>query len=143
MRPGPKKPGESAAEYNARVKAMEQKWMSGMGRPKGGGTKSTTPVKTPGTRVMDTRGTQGASKPGVAKPSGLSPIPPKPSTPKKPVVTTPRPIRSGINDGLGNGVRGSVNGVRGGVKGGAGTGGGRGTAPRPGYGGGKPKRPMK
>lgn len=39
MRPGPKKPGESAAEYNARVKAMEQKWMSGMGRPKSGGTK--------------------------------------------------------------------------------------------------------
>lgn len=39
MRPGPKKPGESAAEYSARVKAMEQKWMSGMGRPKtGGGT---------------------------------------------------------------------------------------------------------
>ena len=33
MRPGPKKPGESAAEYSARVKAMEQKWMSG-GRPK-------------------------------------------------------------------------------------------------------------
>jgi len=37
MRPGPKKPGESAAEYSARVKAMEQKWMSGMGRPKTGG----------------------------------------------------------------------------------------------------------
>ena len=39
MRPGPKKPGESAAEYSARVKAMEQKWMSGMGRPKTGGGK--------------------------------------------------------------------------------------------------------
>jgi len=37
MRPGPKKPGESASEYSARVKAMEQKWMSGMGRPKTGG----------------------------------------------------------------------------------------------------------
>lgn len=148
MRPGPRNPGESAADYNARVKAMEAKWKAGMGRPKGGGTKSTTPVrvpKDPGTGAPKPRGgvgggvgggvkggTQGASKPGLAKPSGLSPIPPKPSTPKKPVVTTPRPIRSGINDGLGNGVRGSV-------KGGAGTGGGRGTAPRPGYGGGKPK----
>ena len=37
MRPGPKKPGESAAEYSARVKAIEQKWMTGMGRPKTGG----------------------------------------------------------------------------------------------------------
>lgn len=36
MRPGPKKPGESAAEYSARVKAMEQKFMGG-GRPKTGG----------------------------------------------------------------------------------------------------------
>jgi hypothetical protein len=33
MRPGPKKPGESAAAYAARVKAMEQKFMGG-GRPK-------------------------------------------------------------------------------------------------------------
>lgn len=54
MRPGPKKPGESAAEYSARVKAMEQKWMSGMGRPKTGGGPSS--VKTPGPRVSDTRG---------------------------------------------------------------------------------------
>jgi hypothetical protein len=57
MRPGPKKPGESAAEYSARVKAMEQKWMSGMGRPKTGGGPSS--VKTPGPRVTDTRGSSG------------------------------------------------------------------------------------
>lgn len=103
MRPGPKKPGESAAEYNARVKAMEQKWMSGMGRPKGGGT-------------------QGASKPigGGGAPSGMSPIPPKPRTPVKPTVTTPRPI-SPKGDG---GSRP------------------RGTSPAPGYGGGKPKVSM-
>lgn len=41
MRPGPKKPGESAAEYSARVKAMEERWMAGMGRPKTSGTKPT------------------------------------------------------------------------------------------------------
>jgi len=50
MRPGPKKPGESAAEYSARVKAMEQKWMSGMGRPKtGSGGASSGGGKPPGT----------------------------------------------------------------------------------------------
>jgi murein DD-endopeptidase MepM/ murein hydrolase activator NlpD len=60
MRPGPKKPGESAAEYSARVKAMEQKWMSGMGRPKTGGGPSS--VKTPGPRVTDTRGSSGGDR---------------------------------------------------------------------------------
>lgn len=55
MRPGPKKPGESAAEYSARVKAMEQRWMSGMGRPKTSGA-GPSPVKTPGHVVSDTRG---------------------------------------------------------------------------------------
>lgn len=55
MRPGPKKPGESAAEYSARVKAMEQRWMSGMGRPKTSGA-GPSPVKTPGRGVSDTRG---------------------------------------------------------------------------------------
>ena len=74
-----------------------------------------------------------ATKPGASKPRGMSsadpgsrprgmsPIPPKPPTPTKPTVTTPRPISP---------------------KGGAGAGGGRGTAPRPGYGGGKPRRMM-
>ena len=121
MRPGPKKPGESAADYNTRVKAMEQKWMSGTGRPKGGGT-------------------QGASKPGAPsrpvgpvppKPRGMTPIPPKPRTPVKPFVTTPRPIRTPKDPGTGA-PKPRTGG--GGVKGGGGT------APRPGYGGGKPKR---
>ncbi len=61
MRPGPKKPGESAAEYSARVKAMEQKFMgggrpktgggasSGGGRPKTGGGASSGGGKPPGT----------------------------------------------------------------------------------------------
>lgn len=55
MRPGPKKPGESAAEYSARVKAMEERWKAGMGRPKTSGA-GPSPVKTPGRGVSDTRG---------------------------------------------------------------------------------------
>ena len=55
MKPAPQRPGESAADFKARVKASEERWKAGMGRPKiSGGTPS--PVKTPGHVVSDTRG---------------------------------------------------------------------------------------
>jgi len=70
MRPGPKKPGESAAEYSARVKAMEQKWMSGMGRPKTG---SGSPKGDGGSRPRGTSPAPGygGGKPKVSGPRGL------------------------------------------------------------------------
>ncbi|MEN9777578.1 MAG: hypothetical protein RJB04_1333 [Verrucomicrobiota bacterium] len=178
MRPGPRNPGESAADYNTRVKAMEAKWKAGMGGPKSGGTKAagagagggggkpggTTPSKPTGTTPVGPR-TQSASRPPIDSGRNMTPTPPKPSTPKKPVVTTPTaikrpgtPVRDVRRTGGGAGAGG---GVKGGAlprpvgpvppkttvipprpispKGGAGAGGGRGTAPRPGYGGGKPK----
>ncbi len=57
MKPAPQRPGESAADFKARVKASEERWKAGMGRPKTGGGPS--PVKTPGPRVTDTRGSSG------------------------------------------------------------------------------------
>ena len=52
MRPGPKKPGESAAEYSARIKAMEQKFMGG-GRPKTGGGGASSGGDRPGPGKID------------------------------------------------------------------------------------------
>ena len=37
MKPAPQRPGESAADFKARVKASEERWKAGMGRPKTGG----------------------------------------------------------------------------------------------------------
>ena len=83
MRPGPKKPGESAAEYSARVKAMEERWKAGIGRPKTSGTKPTG---------------AGGGRGGMTPPpgmmygpdDGLIPIPKKGGTPR-PRGTSPAP----------------------------------------------------
>jgi hypothetical protein len=104
MRPGPKKPGESAADYNARIKAMEQKFLDRPRGPKTGGGAPSTPRAT-------------------------SPVPPKPRSPVKPPVpvttpkpikppvpvTTPKPIKTPIRDGRGAGAAagGGVMPVRG------------------------------
>lgn len=122
----PKNAGETKAQYMERVRAS---------KPTG-----STPV---GPR------TQGASKPiaGGGKPSGLSPIPPKPP---KPTVTTPTAIPTRVPRDSGTGAPKPRSGAGGGagVKGGVKRPGTpvrdvRGPAPRPGFGGGKPKRPMK
>lgn len=51
MRPGPRNPGESVADYNTRVKAMEAKWKAGMGGPKSGGTKGGAAAAAPGPKT--------------------------------------------------------------------------------------------
>jgi hypothetical protein len=83
MRPGPKKPGESAADYNARIKAMEQKFLNRPKGPKTGGgapvrpdrpampSKPTTPVRPPKPRPgepLPGRGTAAAPGYGGGKP---------------------------------------------------------------------------
>jgi hypothetical protein len=109
MRPGPKKPGESAADYNARIKAMEQKFLDRPRGPKTGGGAPSTPRATspvppkPGGPVRP-RGTSpapgyGGGKPGTIKPGVKGGMPPVP-------VTTPKPIKTPIRDGRGSaGIR--------------------------------------
>ena len=79
MRPGPKKPGESAAEYSARVKAMEQKFMGG-GRPKTGGGASSGGGR-PGHMGPGSGGAPVSGGRGIVK--GLNP--PKKSAPREKV----------------------------------------------------------
>ena len=128
MRPGPKKPGESAADYNARIKAMEQKFLNRPQGPKTGGGKPSTPPTGP------TRGNSvGGTRPGESKTDYLARI----RDMKAAGVKFTTPGRTG-NDIM----------VRPGTKPTPPTppkprpGGGRGTAAAPGYGGGKPRRMM-
>jgi hypothetical protein len=70
MRPGPKKPGESAADYNARIKAMEQKFLDRPKGPKTGGGAPSTPRGT--TPVMPPKPRPGGGRTGndvVVRPS--------------------------------------------------------------------------
>ena len=102
MRPGPKKPGESAAEYSARIKAMEQKFMgggrpktggggasSGGGRPKTGGGGASSGGGRPGPGKIDFGGKPKVPAFELTKPS--KPLPPKmpgirPAPPKMPGI---------------------------------------------------------
>lgn len=92
MKSMPLKPGETKSQYMDRVRA----------------TNSTTPVKTPGIRVMDTRGPvrgfskdpgTGAPKPrvggGVKGGGRRSDMAPTPAT-----STTPRPKVGGVKGGM-------------------------------------------
>lgn len=164
MRPGPRNPGESVADYNTRIKAMEAKWKAGMGGPKSGGTKAAGagPVRV-------SPGTGGA---GGGKPRGTTPTPPKPGmSSADPGSKTPAQLAKEAESRRIGIARGSIvvprtpitaaqrkaendrlMKIRGSdmpkakpapaAKGPAGSGANRGTAAAPGYGGGKPRRMM-
>jgi hypothetical protein len=146
MRPGPKNPGESAADYKARVKAMEDKFMNRPQGPKtgtgmGGSTKPRGGVAIDPARPRPGTGTMPTPKPvRLGGLGGGAPSTPRGTTPPPPKPPKPRP--GGGRTGNDVVVRPST------PRGTTPTppkprpGGGRGTAAAPGYGGGKPRRMM-